>query len=77
MGESDLGSEQSLEAQTPRPSKKAEAVLSRDVSKAGGNAATEEVEKAPPERPSHASSYGQVGKPYCPDVFERRAGEDI
>ena len=77
MGERDLGSERSLEAQTPRPSEKGEAVLSREVSTVGRKAPTEEVEKAPPERPSRASSYGQVGKPYCPDIFERRAGEDI
>ena len=77
MGESDLGSEQSPDTQTPRPSEKDEAVLSREDSKVGRNAATEEVEKAPPERRSHRSRYGQVGKPYCPDVFERRAGEDI
>ena len=36
MGESDLGSEQCLDAQTPRPNERDEA-----VSKVGGNAATE------------------------------------
>ena len=77
MGESDLGSEQCLDAQTPRPSEKDEAVLSREVSKVGGNAATEEVEKAPPERRGHCSRRGQVGKPFCLDDFERNAGEDV
>ena len=77
MGESDLGSEQSPDAQTPRPSEKDEAVLSREVSKVGRNAATEEVEKAPPERRSHRSRRGQVGKPFCPDDFERNADEGI
>ena len=71
----DLGSERSLEAQTP--SEKDEAMLSREVSKVRKNAATEEVEKAPPERCKHHSRYGQVGKPYCPDAFQRSAGEDI
>ena len=77
MGESDLGTERSLEAQTPRPNEKDGAVLSREVSKVGRNAATEEVEKAPPERHSHRSRHGQVGKPCCRDCFERRAGGDI
>ena len=63
MGESDLGSEQCLDAQTPRPSEKDEAVLSREVSKVGGNAATEEVEKAPPERPSHRWRHGHWRNP--------------
>ena len=77
MGESDLGSEQSLDAQTPRPSEKDEAVFSREVSKVRKNAATEEVEKAPPERRSHRSRRGQVGKAFCPDGLERNSAEDI
>ena len=72
MGESDLRSEQCLDPQTPRSSERDEA-----VSKVGGNAATEEVEKAPPERPSHRWRHGQVGKPFCPNGFERSPGEDI
>jgi hypothetical protein len=52
-------------------------VLWREVSKVGRIAATEEVAKAPPERRSHRSRHGQVGKPYCPDGFQRSAGEDI
>ena len=63
MGESDLGSEQSSDAQTPRPSEKDEAVLSREFSKVGRIASTEEVKKALPERRSHRSRRGQVGKP--------------
>jgi hypothetical protein len=76
MGERDL-LERSLDAQTPGPSEKDDAVLSREVSKVGRNAATEEVEKAPPERRSHRSRRGQVGKPFCPNGFERSPGEDI
>jgi hypothetical protein len=75
--ERDLGLERSLDAQTPRPSAKDEAVPSRVVSKVRKNAATEGVEKAPPERRSHRSRHGQIGKPFCPDGFERSAGEDI
>ena len=77
MGESDLGSEQSLDAQTPRPSEKDEAVLSREFSKVGRNSETEELAKTPPERHSHRSRHGQVAKPFCPDGFERSADEGI
>ena len=72
MGESDMSSEQRLDPQTPRSSERDET-----VSKVGGNAATEEVEKAPPERRGHCSRRGQVGKLFCLDDFERNAGEDV
>ena len=83
MGESDLGSEQSLDAQTPRPSEKDEAVLSREVSKVGRNAATEEVEKAPPERRSHRTGRENLlsgrlpekrGRGYLNALFAKQQG---
>jgi hypothetical protein len=54
-------SDQDHEVQTPRPSVEVEAVISRELSKVGGNATTEEVKKALPE--SHRSADDGIGMP--------------
>ena len=54
-------SERDYEVQTPRPSVDVEAVISRELSKVGVNATTEEVKKALPE--SHRSEDDGIGMP--------------
>ena len=54
-------SDQDHEVQTPRPSVEVEAVISRELSKVGGNATTEEVKKALPK--THRSEDDGIGMP--------------
>ena len=61
MERNNQDSERDHEVQTLRPSVEVEAVISRELSKVGGNATTEEVKKAHPE--SHRSADEGLGMP--------------